>query len=156
MCSSDLGPIVAAMRDDRVTLELIADGVHVHPDVIALAFAGAPGRIALITDAMAAAGAEDGHYELGGLSVTVSDGVARLDADGAIAGSTLTQDAALRLVVAGGRPIADAVAALTTVPARAIGAAGRYGSLVPGAAADAVLLDAGLNVVAVWVDGVRV
>ena len=150
------GPIVAAMRDDRVTLELIADGVHVHPDVIALAFAGAPGRIALITDAMAAAGAEDGHYELGGLSVTVSDGVARLDTDGAIAGSTLTQDAALRLVVAGGLPIADAVAALTTVPARAIGVAGRYGSLVPGAAADAVLLDTGLNVAAVWVDGVRV
>lgn len=150
------GPVVAAMRDERVTLELIADGIHVHPDVIALAFAGAPGRIALITDAMGAAGEPDGAYELGGLAVTVTDGVARLDEGGAIAGSTLTQDAALRLVVAGGLPVADAVAALTSVPARAIGLAGRYGSLRPGAAADAVLLDDALQVAGVWVDGARV
>lgn len=150
------GPIVAAMRDERVTLELIADGFHVHPHVIALAFAQAPGRIALITDAMAAAGAADGHYELGGLAVTVIDGAARLDVGGAIAGSTLTQDAALRLVVAGGLPLPAAVAALTTVPARAIGAEGRYGSLRPGAAADAVMLDDQLNVTGVWVDGIRV
>ncbi|GEB93932.1 N-acetylglucosamine-6-phosphate deacetylase [Microbacterium lacticum] len=150
------GPVVAAMRDERVTLELIADGIHVHPDVIALAFAGAPGRIALITDAMGAAGEPDGAYELGGLAVTVTDGVARLDEGGAIAGSTLTQDAALRLVVAGGLPLADAAAALTSVPARAIGLAGRYGSLRPGAAADAVLLDDALQVAGVWVDGARV
>lgn len=150
------GPVVAAMRDERVTLELIADGIHVHPDVIALAFAGAPGRIALITDAMGAAGEPDGAYELGGLAVTVTDGVARLDEGGAIAGSTATQDAALRLVVAGGLPLADAVAALTSVPARAIGLAGRYGSLRPGAAADAVLLDDALQVAGVWVDGARV
>lgn len=150
------GPVVAAMRDERVTLELIADGIHVHPDVIALAFAGAPGRIALITDAMGAAGEPDGAYELGGLAVTVTDGIARLDEGGAIAGSTLTQDAALRLVVAGGLPLADAVAALTSVPARAIGLAGRYGSLRPGAAADAVLLDDALQVAGVWVDGARV
>lgn len=149
------GPVVAAMRDDRVTLELIADGVHVHPDVIALAFAGAPGRIALITDAIAAAGAPDGGYELGGLAVTVHEGTARLDADGAIAGSTLTQDAALRLVVAGGLPLPQAVAALTAVPARAIGVDHRHGTLAAGAAADAVLLDDDLTVAAVWVDGVR-
>lgn len=150
------GPIVAAMRDERVILELIADGVHVHPDVIALAFAGAPGRIALITDAMAAAGAADGRYELGGLAVTVTDGTARLDANGAIAGSTLTQDAALRTAVAAGVPLPAAVAALTAVPARAVGVAGRYGALGPGAAADAVLLDEGLRVRGVWAGGNRV
>ncbi len=150
------GPVVAAMRDERVTLEVIADGIHVHPDVIALAFASAPGRIALITDAMAAAGSSDGRYELGGLAVTVTDGTARLDSNGAIAGSTLTQDAALRLIVASGIALPDAVSALTTVPARAIGAAGRHGSLRAGAAADAVLLDAELRVTAVWVDGARV
>ena len=149
------GPVVAAMRDDRVTLELIADGIHVHPDVISLAFAGAPGRIALITDAMAAAGASDGHYELGGLAVTVTAGTARLDSNGAIAGSTLTQDAALRLVVRSGLALPAAVAALTSVPARAIGVAGRYGSLRPGAAADAVLLDDDLQVRQVWVNGAR-
>ena len=87
------------------------------------------------------------------LPVTVADGVARLTEGGAIAGSTLTQDAALRLVVAGGLPLADAVAALTSVPARAIGLAGRYGSLRHGAAADAVLLDDALQVAGVWVDG---
>jgi len=150
------GPVVAAMRDPRVTLELIADGIHVHPDVVALAFAGAPGRIALITDAMAAAGAPDGHYALGGLAVTVRGGTARLDAGGAIAGSTLTQDAALRLVVGCGVALPDAVAALTTVPARALGLEGRFGSLRPGAAADAVLWDERLHVAAVWVDGIRV
>ncbi len=149
------GPVVAAMRDDRVTLELIADGIHVHPDVISLAFAGAPGRIALITDAMAAAGASDGHYELGGLAVTVTAGTARLDSNGAIAGSTLTQDAALRLVVRSGLALPSAVASLTSVPARAIGVAGRYGSLRPGAAADAVLLDDDLQVRQVWVNGAR-
>lgn len=150
------GPVIAAMRDERVTLELIADGVHVHPDVIALAFAQAPGRIALITDAMAAAGAPDGHYELGGLAVTVTDGTARLDSNGAIAGSTLIQDAALRLVVDGGLPLADAVASLTGIPARAIGVQDRFGSLRPGAAADAVMLDDALNVTSVWVDGENV
>lgn len=149
------GPVVAAMRDPRVVLEIIADGIHVHPDVVALAFAGAPGRIALITDAMAAAGSADGAYSLGGLAVTVSGGTARLDDGGAIAGSTLTQDAALRLAVASGVGLADAVAALTAVPAGAIGLAGRHGTLRPGAAADAVLLDDALVVEQVWVDGAR-
>jgi N-acetylglucosamine-6-phosphate deacetylase len=150
------GPVVAAMADDRVTLELIADGVHVDPAVVALAFAGAPGRIALITDAMAATGAADGRYVLGGLDVEVIGGTARLVDGGAIAGSTLTQDAALRHAVAWGIPLPQAVAALTAVPARALGLAHRYGSLRPGAAADAVMLDAELSPTAVWVDGARV
>ena len=149
------GPILAAMQDPRVTLELIADGIHVHPDVIALAFAGASGRIALITDAMAAAGAPEGHYLLGGLAVTVRDGTARLDADGAIAGSTLTQDAALRLSVECGIALPDAFAAATGVPARALGLDDRHGSLRVGAVADAVLWDDGLRVRDVWVDGIR-
>ena len=151
----DPGPVVAAMRDERVTLELIADGIHVHPDVIALAFAGAPGRIALITDAMAAAGAPEGDYELGGLAVTVEGGTARLVSNGAIAGSTLTQDAALRMAVACGVEVPAAVAALTSVPASVLGEQARYGSLRVGAAADGVLLDEKLTVRAVWVDGRR-
>lgn len=146
------GPVVAAMRDDRVTLELIADGIHVHPDVITLAFAGAPGRIALVTDAMAAAGTVDGRYELGGLAVTVTDGVARLDSNGAIAGSTLTQDAALRHAVSAGVALPAAVRALTATPARAVGRPD-LGRLVVGGLADAVLLDAELRVQRVWVGG---
>lgn len=150
------GPVVAALRDERVTLEIIADGVHVHPDVVALAFTQAPGRVALITDAMAAAGAADGRYELGGLAVRVTDGTARLDEGGAIAGSTLTQDAALRLVVDHGVALPTAVDALTRVPARAVGVDDRYGALESGRVADIVLLDEGLHVQAVWVDGIRV
>jgi len=149
------GPVVAALRDDRVTLEIIADGVHVHPDVVALAFAQARGRIALITDAMAAAGAADGRYTLGGLPVTVLDGTARLDEGGAIAGSTLTQDAALRFAVDHGIPLSVAVDALTRVPAHAIGVDDRYGVLESGRVADLVLLDDQLLVRAVWVDGIR-
>ncbi|MDY0910562.1 N-acetylglucosamine-6-phosphate deacetylase [Microbacterium sp. CFBP9034] len=146
------GPVIAALRDDRVVLELVADGVHVDLDLIAVVFAAATGRVALITDAMAAAGADDGAYDLGGLAVTVHEGVARLDDGGAIAGSTLTQDAALRRVVKAGVPLAAAVAAVTSTPARAIGRPD-LGTLRVGGLADAVLLGADLEVRRVWVAG---
>lgn len=149
------GPIVAALRDPRVTLELIADGVHVDLDVVATAFAAAGDRIALVTDAMAAAGSTDGGYELGGLAVTVHGGVARLAEGGAIAGSTLTQDEALRRVVSAGVDLPVAVTALTTTPARAIGRPD-LGRLDAGALADAVLLDDALRVQGVWVAGAAV
>lgn len=151
----DPGPVGAATADSRVVLEVIADGVHLHPEVIRIAFAAAPGRVALVTDAMAAAGASDGRYDLGTLEVDVVDGVARLAAGGAIAGSTLTQDAALRNAVAAGVALEHAVAALTSTPARAVG---RHdlGALEPGRLADAVLMTRDLSVRAVWVAGERV
>ena len=151
------GPVLAAAASSGVTLEIINDGVHVHADVVRLAFAAAPGRIALITDAMAAAGSDDGIYQLGSLSVTVTDGVARLTEGDSIAGSTLTLDEALRRAVRDvGIPLTDAITALTTTPARAIGRADDLGQLVPGFGADAVLLDENLNVVAVWAAGARI
>ncbi|WP_448810854.1 N-acetylglucosamine-6-phosphate deacetylase [Agromyces bauzanensis] len=150
------GPVVAAMHADHVTLEIINDGVHVHPDVVKLAFSGAPGRVALITDAMAAAGAADGEYLLGSLQVIVAGGVARLLEGGSIAGSTLTQDEALRrAVVDSGIPLMEAVGALTETPAAAIGRAADLGRLDPGYAADAVLLGDDLAVEAVWAAGTR-
>jgi len=150
----DPGPIVAAFGDDRVTLELILDGHHVHPAVAALTMQAAPGRVALVTDAMAAAGNADGDYLLGSLNVAVRDGVAMLRGTPTIAGSTLTQDAELRVALgpAGIDPVA-AVAALTVVPARALGLGDRLGMLAPGYAADAVLLDADWRVRRVWADG---
>lgn len=150
----DPGPVAAAAADPRVTLEVIADDVHLHPELVRIAFAAAPGRIALVTDAMAAAGHSDGRYQLGGLDVDVEDGVARLTRGGAIAGSTLTQDAALRHAVAAGVPLAEAVRAVTATPARAIGRGEDLGSLAVGAVADAVLLSEQLDVVAVWTAGV--
>jgi len=154
------GPVVAAIRDERVTAELILDGVHVHPDVARLLLDAAPGRVALITDAMAAAGAADGAYRLGSLNAAVVDGVARLvgpdGAPGAIAGSTLTQDQALRNAVRrSGRDLRAAVTALTWIPARVLGLEGRLGRLAPGYAADAVLLDEACAVRAVWGAGRR-
>lgn len=146
------GPVAAAAADSRVTLEVIADGVHLHPEIVRLTFSIAPGRIALITDAMAAAGSADGHYRLGALGVEVDRGVARLADGGAIAGSTLTQDAALRAAVAAGVPLADAVDALTRAPAHALGR-DDLGALRPGCRADAVLLSPDLQVERVWCDG---
>ncbi len=144
----DPGPVGAATSDPRVSLEVIADGVHLHPEVVRLAFAAAPGRIALVTDAMAAAGAADGDYVLGALPVRVEGGIALLS-DGTIAGSTLTQDAALRTAVDAGVALPEAVTALTSTPARVLGRRD-LGSLAVGAVADAVLLDAGLSVRRVW------
>jgi len=147
------GPVGAAASDPRVVLEVIADGVHVDPRVIRMLFAAAPGRIALVTDAMAAAGAGDGRYALGDLVVEVTGGVARLEGGGAIAGSTLTQDEALRRVVAAGVPLTDAVTALTAAPARAIAEGHRLGRLAVGFAADAVVLSSACDVRRVWTAG---
>jgi len=149
------GPVVAAFEDERVVLELVCDGVHVHPDVVNLTFASAAGRIALITDSMAAAGAADGNYRLGNLNVTVREGKAVLSGTNTIAGSTLTQDEALACAISSGVDPRKAVEALTHTPARVLGLERKHGMLAPGFAADAVLLDHDWSVTGVWADGQR-
>lgn len=148
------GPVGVALADEAMTLELIADGTHVDPSLFAWLFRAAPGRIALVSDAMAAAGSPDGDYRLGDLAVTVSGGIARLRDTDTIAGSTLTLDRAVRGVVDAGVPLVDAVAAATRVPARAIGR-DDLGLLQPECRGDAVLWSVGLEPVAVWRDGIR-
>ena len=151
------GPVVAAFEDDRVTLELILDGEHVHPDVAAMVFASAPGRVALVTDAMAAAGSHDGDYTLGSLTVTVKEGIARLRGTPTIAGSTLTQDQALRVAITrSGIAPSIAVEALTLTPARALNLHHRHGLFAAGFAADAVILDHDWRVTGVWADGRKI
>jgi N-acetylglucosamine-6-phosphate deacetylase len=148
---------MAAVADERVTLELILDGVHVAPAVAGLLLRAAPGRVALVTDAMAATGSADGRYRLGSLEADVRDGIARLAGTDTIAGSTLTQDRALRIAVGEvGLALPDAVGALTVVPARALGLQDRYGLLRAGSAADVVALTPGLEVARVWAAGVEV
>ncbi|GAA3061221.1 N-acetylglucosamine-6-phosphate deacetylase [Streptomyces glomeratus] len=137
------GPITALLEDERVTVELIDDGTHLHAAALRLAFhhAGAS-RVAFITDAMDAAGIGDGRYMLGPLEVEVADGVARLVQGGSIAGSTLTLDRAFRRAVTVDRlPVEDVVAAVSANPARLLGVYDRVGSLEPGKDADLVLLD---------------
>lgn len=148
------GPIGTLLTDQRVTVELICDLVHLHPSVVRLAAEHAgPGRTVLVTDAISATDAGDGTYRLGNLPVTVRDGQARL-ADGSLAGSTLTMDAAFRnLVVSCGVGITDAVAAASTTPARLLGLGGVTGSIEPGLAADLVVLDEQLQVTGVLKDG---
>ncbi|MBI5160379.1 MAG: N-acetylglucosamine-6-phosphate deacetylase [Micrococcales bacterium] len=149
------GPVPTAVADARVTLELILDGEHVAPDVARMLLRSAHGRVALITDAMAAAGATDGEYRLGGLHVVVREGRAVVAGGDTIAGSTLTQDAALRRALELGTAPAEAVAALTLVPARALGLDRRLGLLEPGWAADLVALDEEWRVTGVWAEGAR-
>lgn len=139
------GPIPRLLVDDRCMVELIADGFHLHPQVVELAVAAAGAdRVALVTDAMAAAGMPDGDFVLGDLCVAVRDGRARLvEADGglgSIAGSTLTMAAAFERMVGLGYPIEQVAAMAATTPARWHGLAG-VGELAPGCRADLCVVD---------------
>ncbi|MFD9488187.1 N-acetylglucosamine-6-phosphate deacetylase [Streptomyces sp. NPDC059991] len=137
------GPIAALLEDERITVELINDGTHLHPASLELAFhhKGAD-RVAFITDAMDAAGFGDGLYHLGPLEVEVKEGVARLVEGGSIAGSTLTLDRAFRRsVTVDGLSVEDTVRALSANPARLLGVYDKAGSLEPGKDADLVVLD---------------
>ncbi|MEU4829820.1 N-acetylglucosamine-6-phosphate deacetylase [Streptosporangium sp. NPDC023615] len=144
----DPGPIAALLQDERVTVELINDGVHLHPAMTRLAFTTAgPARTALITDAMAAAGMGDGVYGLGPMSVNVVNGVARLAEGGAIAGSTLTMDVAFRRAVREvGLSLNEAAEISSLTPARVLGLDDRLGSVAVGKQADLVVLSGDLEV----------
>ncbi|MFL6079180.1 MAG: N-acetylglucosamine-6-phosphate deacetylase [Ornithinibacter sp.] len=143
------GPVLALVEDPRAFVELIADGIHLHPAVLRWAATTAPHRFILVTDAMGAAGAADGDYVLGPAAVEVRDGVARLASNGAIAGSTLTMDQAVRYAVqTAGLPLDAVVYAATATPARLLGL-GDVGVIEPGRRADLVHLDDDLRVVAV-------
>ena len=139
------GPVPLLLADDRAVVELICDGFHLHRDVVAMAIATAGAeRVALVTDAMVAAGADDGRYRLGQLEVSVVDGHARLvDADGrpgSIAGSTLTMADAFAFVVGLGFPVAQAAVMASTTPARAL-RLDEVGEIRVGARADLCVVD---------------
>ncbi|MDT5187625.1 MAG: N-acetylglucosamine-6-phosphate deacetylase [Mycobacterium sp.] len=151
------GPIVALLEDDRITVELITDGVHVDPAIYRhVARSAGPERVSLITDAMAAAGMPDGEYWLGQLAVAVEDGVARVAGAQTIAGGTATMDRVFRFaVIHSGLPRDEAMMAAVRQasinPARALGLP--CAGLVPGATADLVVLDSDLGVTGVLRQG---
>jgi len=156
------GPIPAAVEDPRVTIELINDGFHVQDPMVSLSFRFAPHRTAFVTDAMAATDCPDGAYKLGALDVNVVGGHARLVSNGAIAGSTLLLEVAVRRAVCelGFSPV-DAVEAATLTPAKAFGfdrpnpvTGAPIGLIAPGFAADFNLADpADWTVEQVWCAG---
>jgi len=147
------GAVGAALADDRITAMLIADGIHVHPAVLHVALRSkGPERVALVTDAIAAAGAPPGRYALAGVEV-ISDGQSARLADGTLAGSTLTMDRAVRMMagLAGAR-LEDALAMASTVPAAAI-ALPDTGRLAVGHLADLTLWSAAMEVTATIIGG---
>jgi N-acetylglucosamine-6-phosphate deacetylase len=149
----DSGVIGAVLTSPEVTAELIADGVHVEEAAMRLLLqAKGSGSVILISDGLSATGMPDGKYMLGNFEVTVSGGVCR-NAEGKLAGSTLTLDRALRNVIALGVPLQDAVRMLTANPAKLLGIEFKKGALRTGADADIVLLDENLQVSNVWTRG---
>ncbi len=147
----DPGIAGAALVHDAVVVTLILDGHHLAPETVELVRRCAPGRIALITDAIAATGRPDGSYPLGDRRVVVHEGKATLE-EGTLAGSVLTMDRAFRAFVAHGASLAEAVAATSVVPAALVGRP-KLGSLKPGTAADVTVIDDRLDVVATLVAG---
>ncbi|GAB4439315.1 MAG: N-acetylglucosamine-6-phosphate deacetylase [Chloroflexi bacterium OHK40] len=149
------GPLGAIVEDARVSGELIADGVHVHPAALRLLLrALGPDRVIVVTDALSCAGLRDAVFSFGGQPARVVDGVARL-ADGTLTGSVLTMDRALRnLVGMLALPLSDALAALSANPARAAGLAHRKGLLRAGYDADLIVLDETLTLQATFCRGI--
>lgn len=149
----DPGVAGAALARDDIVVQLIADGVHLAPEAILTAWRACRGRIALVSDAIAAAGLGDGSFRLGTVEVTVVDGVSRR-ADGTLAGAVRPLAWGLRTLAELGVPIVEAVDAVTRTPARVLGREGEIAVLRPGAQADVVVLDDALAVERVLLGGV--
>jgi len=141
----------AALVSSDVVVQVILDGVHLADDTARLVWQAAAGRVALVTDAIAAARVGDGSYTLAGIDFEVENGVARR-ADGVLAGSTVPMIGAVRNLVALGAPIAAALAAASGVPARIAGRP-ELGTLEPGSAANVVVLDDRLEIQRVLANG---
>jgi N-acetylglucosamine-6-phosphate deacetylase len=144
----------AAFAHPRTPCTLIADGHHVHPEMVGLAFRMlGPDRLCLVTDAIAAAGAPAGEYRLATRTVYSDGGVPRLGS-GAIAGSILSMDEAFRNILAfTGCTVPEAARMASTGPARLVGEGRRKGRLIPGYDADVTVISPDLSVEAVWRGG---
>ena len=148
------GVVGAALSSPGLTVEMIADGVHLHPAVMKILtrVKGAE-KIVLITDAIRATSMPEGTYDLGGQDVIVTDGQARLK-DGTLAGSILTMDKAVRNMISMvGVSLSEAIQMATINPARCLGVQDRKGSLAAGKDADIIILDKELKVKLTMVKG---
>ncbi len=150
----DPGLVGALLTCDKVTCGIIADGIHVHPLMVKLAFrALGPKRITLVTDAMEAMGMPLGKYRIGDRDVIVDESIARL-ANGTLAGSILHMDEAVRnMVTYSGCSPAEAVRMASTTPAEVLGIDHESGHIRPGYRADFVILDDNLRVLQTYIAG---
>ena len=148
----DPGIVGAALARPDVIVQIIVDGVHLAPEIVQLVWRAAPGRVALVTDAIAAAGIGDGVFMLGTVEVEVQDAVARQVGDAMLAGSVLTMIDAVRNFHALGVPLEQALDAASGVPARILGSE-TLGRIEIGAPADILILDDGLQIERVLVRG---
>jgi len=145
------GLVGAALVRDDVFVEMILDGIHLAPATAALVWRAAAGRVALVTDAVAAAGGDGGSYSLGSVELQVQDGAVRAP-EGMLAGSLLTMIDAVRNLHTLGASLEDALGAASAVPARALGLVDA-GRLDVGLPADIVVLDDNLEIESVFVGG---
>lgn len=149
------GVVGAAFDQENVSVEMITDGIHLHPAIIRAGFSLFPGRVVLISDSMRATGLEDGSYTLGGQEVRVSGKRATLK-DGSLAGSVTNLYDGMRFAVASGIPMEAAIRAASEYPAARIGIEEEAGSLKPGRRANFIIADQQLNRQSVYVNGQRI
>ncbi len=147
------------MLIDEMTVELIADGCHVPPELLNMVYKSkGADKIALVTDSMRAAGTDEKECLLGSLKngqkALIEDGVAKLPDRSAFAGSIATMDRLVRTALAAGIPLCDSIKMVTSTPAKLLGLKSK-GVLFPGNDADLVLFDRDITVSDVWVGGER-
>lgn len=150
----EIGVVGAGLLEDNLRLEIIADGIHLCPEMLHLVFAKVPREnIMLITDSVSASWQPDGETSLGGLPSVIKDGIARLQSNGALAGSTLRFQKGLKLIhEVTGEPLQDLVATTSWNQARSLGLAGR-GKIESGYHADLVVLSEDFEVIRTFVAG---
>lgn len=148
--------VVGAAADAGAYVELISDGVHIHPSVVRSVFKlFGDDRVCLISDSMRAAGMPNGEYSLGGQKVFMTDGKATLE-DGTIAGSATDLAECVRRAVKFGVPVESALKAATVTPAKSLGVEKTVGTLAVGSSADVQILDEDLKPLHIWAQGVKI
>lgn len=146
------GPIAAACEEERVTVEMIGDGRHVHPSVVRMMYKLFPHRLCLISDGLRCTGMPEGAYTLGGQRIILRDGLAHLE-DGTIAGSAVSLFTCLQRVISFGVNPVEAILSATALPARVLGMEGEIGSIRPGCRADFLLCDSNWHKKQVYLGG---
>ena len=147
--------VVGAAFDSGATVELICDGLHIHPSVIRATHQLFGDKLVIISDSLRCAGMPDGQYELGGQPIEMKNGKATLLGTDTLAGSSTNLLQEVRNLVSFGLSLESAITAVTEAPARAAGLSRWIGSIAPGKQADMVLLDQDLKLHAVYIDGKR-